>query len=241
MSPKSLRVGTGLVKSRLIRSGFGLASPSGTVVLFDLYGVQPRIPGPAHALAHAVQRNAAQAVGREAPHEPRAETPVGLEPHAPHGVECLGPVVDGAAVGNPAVAARPTHPPALWSSSPPDPSSPRVRNNDTGQLTQTTSSAMCASWRSRSSLQSGAASTCLASYPCSSFGCPCSSFGCPCCSSASCGLPACSPSTSDLPCPGRADTRNACNVTVAGILQAGHKPALICGLVRYSLCSTTRM
>ena len=108
--PKSLRVGTGLAKSRLIRSGFGLASPSGTVVLFDLYGVQPRIPGPAHALAHAVQRNAAQAVGREAPHEPRAETPVGLEPHAPHGVECLGPVVDEAAVGNPAVAARPTHP-----------------------------------------------------------------------------------------------------------------------------------
>lgn len=37
-------MGTGLVKSRLIRSGLGLASLSGTVVLFDLYGVQPRIP-----------------------------------------------------------------------------------------------------------------------------------------------------------------------------------------------------
>ena len=62
-------------------------------------------PQLAHALAHTVQRDAAQAVGQEALHEPRAEAPVGLEPHAPHGVARLGPVVDGAAVGNPAAVA----------------------------------------------------------------------------------------------------------------------------------------
>lgn len=67
-------------------------------------------PQLAHALAHTVQRDAAQAVGQEALHEPRAEAPVGLEPHAPHGVARLGPVVDGAAVGNPAAVARPAHP-----------------------------------------------------------------------------------------------------------------------------------
>ena len=67
-------------------------------------------PQLAHALAHTVQRDAAQAVGQEGLHEPRAEAPVGLEPHAPHGVARLGPVVDGAAVGNPAAVARPAHP-----------------------------------------------------------------------------------------------------------------------------------
>ena len=105
MSPTSLQAGTGLVKSRFIKSGLAGASSSGIVVLFLGFGAIPRMPS---SFMHFLARYSvvpANSSGRNA----SANGAVRFQPHALHLGPQPGPRVVRLALGQPAVEARPRH------------------------------------------------------------------------------------------------------------------------------------